>query len=783
MSGRYGSFDRENGEFVIRDPATPRPWINYLFNRDYCALISATAGGYSFLQDCRLNLVTRWQGQNLLTDEPGRYVYLRDEETGRFWSATWRPVKARYEDFECRHGFGWTRIAQTADGIRTEVLYFVPRGDPVEVWDVRVRNVSQRERRISTFSCAEMVMGSRDREMQYRNIACLQSRAEYRRDLRAILVHKVTPYPNQLYGFFAASLAPAGHELTREAFLGPLGSYADPAAVRSGECRGTVCCGEDVLATLQHRFALGPGGERRFHIVMGCYDGEEDLAAKVALYTDTAGMERKLAEVRDYWAGVRGSPRLETPDPDFDVLANDWLKLQLTVTNYWARSPSFYHEGFGGFGFRDSAQDAEGIVGLDADYARYKLGWLLKCQKQTGQPMPGWSVLSGIYPHDPFKDHPIWLPFTVSAYVKETGDLAFLGTEAPFCDGGSATVYEHLRRSVLFLSTDTGERGFIHFGQNRHADWNDAFDGCTGNAESVWLTIGLCRSLVTMAELADRLGRMDDAAEYRRLHAHFAGLVNAKAWDGEWYQRGFSNSGRTIGSRDCAEGRIFLNPQSWAVLAGVADADRGRQCLDSALRLLDSDAGLQIHAPPYVTKDTELGRITYFAPGTKENGAVFCHAVAFMVAALCRAGRGDDAYAALSRIMPSNKDQERYAAEPYAFAEYIVGPSHPTRAGQGQFTWITGTAAWVYVIATQWVAGLRPEFDGLLVDPCLPSKWRRLRLRRRFRGADYDVEVQNPDGAQKGVRSVEVDGRRLAGAVLPPYGDGAVHRVKVVMGA
>jgi len=293
----------------------------------------------------------------------------------------------------------------------------------------------------------------------------------------------------------------------------------------------------------------------------------------------------------------------------------------------------------------------------------------------------------------------------------------------------------------------------------------------------------LCRSLLTMIELAERLGRKDDVAEFRRLHAHFRALVNEKAWDGEWYQRGFSNSGQVIGSRAVAEGQIFLNPQSWAVLADVADSARQKQCLDSALRLLDSDVGLQIHAPPYVTKNTELGRITYFATGTKENGAVFCHAVAFMVAALCKAGRGNDAYAALAKIMPSNKDQERYVAEPYAFAEYIAGPSHPTRAGQGQFTWITGTAAWVYVIATQWIAGLRPEFDGLRVDPCLPSAWKKMTIRRSFRNAVYDVEVRNPDGAQKGVRRIEVDGKPIEGTLLPPYKDGATYRVTVVMGS
>ena len=782
MKEKYGSFDRENNEFVINNPQTPRPWINYIFNRDYCGLVSSTGGGYSFLQDCRLNLVTRWQGQNLLTDEPGRYVYVRDEDSGQFHSATWRPVCVDYDRFECRHGFGYTQITQETNGIETVITYFVPRDESLEVWDVKIRNVSDRDRRISTFSCAEMVMGSRDRELQYRNIAGLHNRTEYREEENCLVLHKVTPYPNQIFGFFASSEKPAGVDMSRETFLGSMGKYENPAVLQDGTCKGSDGYGEDVIAVQQHRFALKQGEDCRFQMVMGCYDDDADLSRKVALYTDTKEVDAALTKVRSYWQEIRETCQMETPDSNLDVLVNDWLKLQLTVSNYWSRSPSFYHEGFGGFGFRDSAQDAEGMVGLDADYARYKLGWLLKCQKQTGQPMPGWSLLTGVYPHDPFKDHPIWLPFTVSAYIRETGNVDFLKEVVPFCDEGKATVYEHLRREILFIAADKGEKGFIHFGQNRHADWNDAFDGCTENAESVWLTMGVCRSLLSMIDLAGLMGEDKDVALYRELHKIFSDVVNKKGWDGEWYVRGYSNTGQVIGSKDNKEGQIFLNAQSWAVLGGVADEARQTQCLDSAIRLLDSDVGLQLLAPPYETKDTDLGRITYFAKGTKENAAVFCHAVGFMIVAFCQAGRGGDAFDALRKIMPSNKEQEGYVSEPYAFSEYIVGPSHPKRSGQGQFTWVTGTAAWVYVIATQWIAGLRPEFDGLRIDPCVPAEWSSFSIKRTFRNAVYDVKISNPEHVEKGVKSIHVDGELYTAELLPIFNDNATHKIEVTMG-
>jgi len=807
---KYGHFSKDGLEFIITNPITPRPWINYLTNEDYCAIISHNAGGYSFYKDCRSDRILRWSPESWHFDRPGRYLYVRDKDTKRYWSASYQPMRQKPQFYESRHGLGYTVTNTTYNGINIKITFFVPEHDPCEVWSVTVTNKTNKKRNLQLFPYVEWLLGDYHEELRYRNIMILYNRVFYDKQHRSIFAKKTAVWqgsgikPYTSLDFFASSLAIAGYATQKNSFLGKYNTEQTPESVITGIFKNfKLSSGEDSIACFKHNLSLDPRGEKTFSIILGQTESKDKLTRLLSKYRSVKHTKKELEKVKALWRQrILDNIEIETPDKEFNKMMNVWVKYQVYICNFWSRSPSYYHEGSGGRGYRDSCQDAESIMSINPGHAKKKIKTLVSLIRRDGTCAPGFSDTTGPARHRPNKDHPIWLTSTVAAYIKETGDAGILEEYAPYLkdkwlkgwdvdvnhkDGpvtdGEGTIFEHLDRNLNFTFDDVGQRGLPLIG---HADWNDAIDeaGIKLKGESVWLAMALVRSLKVLAELALLLDKKDKVNELLHKANTMTDRINEIAWDGDWYVRGFTDGGEVYGSRKNREGKIYINPQSWSILSGVANEGKRKKILRAVDRHLDGPHGIALFSPAYSGWNPALGRISMFSEGTKENAAVFCHAVTFQVVAECMSGRGARAYQAMKKIMPDEqKDYDLYKTEPYVYAEYLVGPGHPYLYGEGAFTWITGNAGWNFIAATEWLLGARREYNGLRIDPCIPRTWKRCRIRRHFRGAVYDIIIKNPKGVEKGVKKITVDGRALQGNLIHPHPDKRTHKVEVVMGA
>jgi cellobiose phosphorylase len=806
---KYGYFSKDGTEFIITDPVTPRPWINYLTNEDYCAVISQNAGGYSFYKDCRSDRILRWAPDNWHFDRPGRYIYARDKDTKKAWSASYQPMRVKPQFYESRHGLGYTVTNTTYNGINIEITFFVPVHDTCEIWFVKVSNKTNRARRLELYPYVEWLLGDYHQELRYRNIMNLYNRVWFDDTSRAIYARKTAFWgdmsirPYCYMDFFATSLPVAGYATQKDMFLGRYNTEESPESVVKGNFKNfKSTSGEDAIACLRHNLSLRPKASKEFSVILGQTDKDDHLSALLSKYRNMDKVRQELEDVRAMWRGrVLDNIEIKTPDADLDRMMNCWVKYQVYICNFWSRSPSYYHEGSGGRGYRDSCQDAESIMAIDTDHAKRKIRRIAALIRKDGTCAPGFSDTTGPASHRPNKDHPVWLTMTVAAYVKETGDAEILQEYAPYLKDkwingwetdpgyhkgvltdGEGTLFEHLEKNLNFTFNDVGPKGMPLIG---HADWNDAIDaaGIKLKGESVWLAMALVRSLKTLAELAALIGRSEKADHLLHKASTMTDRINDLAWDGDWYVRGFTDDKFVYGSSKNKEAKIFINSQSWAILSGVADTQRRNRLLRSVDRYLDGPHGIALFHPAFSRWDSRLGRISMFSEGTKENAAVFCHAVTFQAVAECMAGRGTRAYEAIRKIIPcAQRDYDLYKTEPYAYAEYIVGPQHPYLYGEGAFTWITGNAGWNFLAVTEWLLGARREYTGLRIDPCIPASWKKARIRRPFRGAFYDIIIKNPSGREKGVKRLIVDGQEIAGTLIYPHSDGNIHKVEVLLG-
>ncbi|MGB9612755.1 MAG: GH36-type glycosyl hydrolase domain-containing protein [Candidatus Margulisiibacteriota bacterium] len=803
----YGYFSKDGHEFIITNPDTPRPWINYLTNENYCALISATGAGYSFYKDSKTERLTWFLGPNLHKDLPGKYIYLHDHDKQKNWSATWLPVKANYDSFEGHVGIGYQTIKQTCEKIETEVTYFVPRNETCEIWLVKVKNLDSTPRNLSLFAYTEWWLGSTD-YINFYNIALLWNRAHFDQELQAILARKTAFYEefniknNPYVAFFSSSEIPAGWDCRKASFIGVHRTEENPIAITSGSCKNSICDGEEAVGVLQHKISLQPAEEKKLVFILGQTKGELLAKETIQKYQSLKNAETELEAVKKSWRERVKNIEVETPDHDFNLMINIWVKYQLIICNMWSRSPSFYHEGQGGRGYRDSCQDAEGILALDLEHAKKKILKIASLTRRDGTVAPGWSDTYGPYPNRPFKDHPTWLTSTVAAYVKETGDINFLNTKVPWLidrwtaggtqikphwqggakEDGEGTLFEHLLAQLNFTFNDVSVHGLPRVGE---ADWNDALDmaGRRQIGESVWLAMALVRSLKLLAELANKLDKPEIAAELFQKAEIMSNRVNKDGWDeAGWYLAGYNDDLIPFGSSKNKEGRIFLNSQSWAILADLVPAGRLNTILNSVDKMLKSKHGLALLAPAYTKFDPGLGRIAMFSKGTKENAAIFCHAQTFMAAAYAKIGMGNKAYETMCQIMPNKqKDIELYKAEPYVYAEYLIGPEHPYAHGEGAYSWLTGTAGWTFMVATEMILGAQRDYDGLRIKPTLPSHWKKAKIIRPFRGAIYEIEIENPEGIEHGIVEVYVDGEKIEGNLIKPHHDGKTHKVRAII--
>lgn len=814
---KYGHFSADGFEFIITDPVTPTPWINYLTNEKYCAIISQCAGGYSFYKDCRTDRILRWAPDYKNFDRPGRYIYAKEISSKaaktrtqkKIWSLTYQPMRIKPDAFECRHGFGYTSISTKYNTVFSNVTYFVPPNDDCEIWLVKLVNESNKEKKLELYPYVEWLIGDYHEELRYRNIMNLYNRIWYDEQYRMIFAWKTAFWQGmnikefKHYSFLASSLDVKGFATRKGEFLGRYNNEEKPESILEDKMVNTaLCSGEDSIGVFKHVIKLAPKEEKEFVVVMGSTEGQAAAVKLVEQYRDLDRAKKALETTKELWRSrILGNVTVRTPDKEFDVLVNSWLKYQIYICNLWSRSPSFYHEGSGGRGYRDSAQDSEAILSVSSDFTRKRILHLASLIRRDGTSAPGWSDMSGPAAHRPNKDHQVWLTATVYAYIQETGDKDILSEYVSYLKDqwkdswykdadfkgaavtdGEGTLFEHLEKNLNFCFNDVGERGLPKIG---HADWNDAIDaaGKKNRGESVWLAQALVRSLKFFIQLAELTGDKDKAREFANKAKTMTERINDVCWDGDWYMRGFTDDGIAYGTKAYEEGKVFLNTQSWAILSGVAQGERLKKILKSVDKYLDGPHGLALFYPAYSRFYPELGRISMFSEGTKENAAVFCHAVHFMVVAYCLAGCGTKAYEAMQKVMPSKqKDYDLYKAEPYVYAEYLVGPENPYRYGEGQFTWITGTSGWAFMAVTEWIFGIKRDVEGLRIDPCLPSCWKKCSMQRPFRGDVYNVEIENPNGVEKGVKEIYLDAEPVDGNLIKPIGDGKTHNVRVVMG-
>jgi cellobiose phosphorylase len=783
---RYGYFDPAAREYVVTRPDTPTPWINYLGAGRYGGIVSNTGGGFSFDRDPRNRRVSRYRYNGVPVDQPGRYVYLRDQDTGEYWAATWQPVRADLDHYECRHGTAYTTITTVRAGIRAQVRYFVPPTPaddpcPTEVWVLRLRNESDRPRTLRTFSYVEF--GYFDAVVDQQNLDwgghIVGSR--YDADAQAVLVGvKFSPTTS----FFASDLPPIGFDGDRETFIGRYRDLSDPVVVAEGEPTSTGSPRGNSIGSLCHEVTIEPGREVRLTYVMGITDTPEAIAAVVGGYRDPAAVDAAFDALLADWDGYLSAMTVRTPDADTDAMLNVWNPVQCRTTLYWSRFVSGYETGLGrGMGTRDSGQDTLGTVHAVPGHARGMLTKIWEMQfadghawhqfyPLTGQGGPGHSSEIPEWPQWYSDDH-LWLVIAVCAYLRETGDYGYLDQVVGYTDGGSDPVWDHMLRAVRFTTGHLGPHGLPRAG---FSDWDDTLnvDHGSGYAESVWCGMQFCRALADLADLADHLGRAEDAERFRTGYRQMAEAVNTHAWDGAWYVRAFDDEGKPIGVASEPVHQINLNPQTWSVFAGVAPRERAERAMRSVREHLATPFGVSLLWPPYDGGDRRVQGTATFPPGAKENGGIFCHANTWVIIAAAMLGWNDEAYDWYRRILPlARTDSDRFAVEPYVYCQNICGPAHP-QFGMGRNAWLTGTASWTYVAGTQWLLGIRPEHAGLRIAPAIPTTWPGFTATRMFRGTRYEISVRREgDGVSA---SLVVDGRPVDGDLvpLPPEGTATV---------
>ncbi len=813
---KYGYFDDERWEYVIQRPDTPLPWINYLGTDDFIGIISNTAGGYAFYRDARLRRLTRYRYNNVPTDGNGRYVYLRDEADGAYWSPTWQPTQNQLKDYDCRHGLGYTVIGSSYRGIQVESTYFVPLGESLEVWSVRVTNQRAESAELSLFSAVEFCLWDAfdDATNFQRNLNTGEVEVK-----ESVIIHK-TEYRERRnhFAYFACSEHIAGFETQRNAFLGPYRSWERPLAVERGTVSNSLEVGGAPVGVHHVRLRIEPGETKRVVFLLGYHENQGkkfcDAAQQtinmggarqtINRYVSSDAVDEAFSQLADYWQNTLQRLQVSTSDPCVNRMINTWNAYQCLVTFSVARSASRYEVGIGrGIGFRDANQDLLGCVHMIPDRARRRILDLASTQLPSGGAYHQYRPLTRQGNDEigsDFNDDPLWLILATASYLKETDDWSILDEQIAY-DGNPETkepLYEHLVRAADYTLHRLGPHGLPLIGRG---DWNDCLNLNSyaqdpdesfqtapiqeaGAAESVFIAGLFCLTCEDLAEIARRREDVDTSERLVAAVRDMRTAVEQHGWDGNWFLRAYDANGNKIGSRENEEGRIFIEPQGMCPMAGIGlDNGRAATALDAVYERLATEHGILLHQPAYTTYRLDLGEISSYPPGYKENASVFCHTNPWAMIAECRLGRGDRAWDYARRINPARREalSEIHQCEPYVYAQMIVGRDAQDH-GRARNSWLTGTASWCYVAMTQWILGVRPTFDGLLIDPCIPPDCQRYRVIRAFRGATYDIFVENPDGVMRGVREIRVDGEAIPGSVLPIFGDHVTHSVYVMLG-
>ena len=811
---KYGHFDDRNREYVITQPDTPLPWINYLGCQAYFGIISNTAGGYSFYRDARLRRLTRYRYNNAPMDFGGRYVYLRDDESREFWSPSWQPTRHALLDYSCRHGMGYTVIGSTRSGIEAHTRYFVPLEENLEIWQLKVTNCRATRAHISAFASIEFCLwdAQDDATNFQRNLNIGEVEVE-----DGVIYHK-TEYRERRnhFAYFACSEPGAGFDTQREAFLGRYRGWDSPAAVEAGQLTNSIAHGWSPIGAHQVKLDMAPGETRQIVFVLGYHENPSAdkfdppnsqtinkvrVKPVIAKYLDPAKADAAFERLRQYWASLLDIFQVNTPDIHTNRMVNIWNAYQCMATFNMSRSASFYESGIGrGLGFRDSNQDLLGFVHMVPARARERILDLAATQLATGGAYHQYQPLTKRGNNDiggGFNDDPHWLIIGVSAYLKETGDWSILDEPVPFDNepGTEKPLYEHLQRSFRYTLERLGPHGLPLIGR---ADWNDCLNlNCLSDtpgqsfqtttnkegkvAESVFIAGLFVYAGHELAAIASHRCLNAEAATYLAEVARMEKVILQHGWDGEWFLRAYDAFGAKIGSKECKEGKIFIESNGFCVLAGIGLKDgKAAKAMAATHKYLSTKHGIVLQQPAYSRYYINLGEISSYPPGYKENAGIFCHNNPWVIIAEAMAGNGDGAHDYYSRINPSAREaiSDVHRCEPYVYAQMIAGRDAPTH-GEAKNSWLTGTAAWNYYAIVQWILGIRPAYDGLQIAPAIPERWTGFRAVRRFRGVTYNITVRR-EGPGNAVK-LTVEGQPIEGDVIPPPEDRTDVSVEVIL--
>ena len=802
---KYGTFDDQKREYVITQPDTPLPWINYLGCQAYFGIISNTAGGYSFYRDARLRRLTRYRYNNAPFDFGGRYIYLRDDASKEFWSPSWQPTRRAITNYSCRHGMGYTTIGSEYAGIEAHTRYFVPLDENLEIWQLTVTNKRATKATISAFSSIEFCLwDAQDDSTNFqRNFSIGQVEVE-----DSVIYHK-TEYRERRdhYAYFACSEKLAGFDTQRDVFLGHYRGWDQPAAVEAGQLTNSIAHGWAPIGAHQVKLELEPGETRQIVFLLGYQENpvaekfdppgsqiinKKRAKATIAKYLDGKNADAAFERLRLYWESLLGIFQVKTPDEHTNRMVNIWNAYQCMATFNMSRSASFYESGIGrGLGFRDSNQDLLGFVHMAPERARERILDLAATQLPSGGAYHQYQPLTKRGNNDVgsgFNDDPHWLIIGVSAYVKETGDWSILDAPVQYDNepGSEQPLYEHLQRSFNYTLSRLGPHGLPLIGR---ADWNDclnlncfsdtpgqSFQTTTNKdgkvAESVFIAGLFVHAGQELAAIATRRGLKDEAAKYLAEVAKMDQVVRKHGWDGEWFLRAYDDFGAKIGSKECEEGKIFIESNGYCVLAGIGLEDGlATKALDSVGKHLATKHGIVLQQPAYSKYYLNLGEISSYPPGYKENAGIFCHNNPWVIIAEARLGHGDLAHDYYSRINPSARESigDLHRCEPYVYAQMIAGKDAPT-FGEAKNSWLTGTAAWNYYAIVQWILGIRTTLDGLEINPIVPASWPGFTATRQYRGVTYKITIER-QGKGNSI-ALTVDGKPVEGKVVTPPTDG-----------
>jgi N,N'-diacetylchitobiose phosphorylase len=798
---QYGHFDNEKREYVIDRVDLPVSWTNYLGVKDLCVVVNHTAGGYMFYQSPEYHRVTRFRGNAVPMDRPGHYVYLRDAKDGDYWSISWQPVgkPLNQAKYTCRHGMSYTTYECDYKGIKASQTLMVPMDDAVELWDVRLKNTTDKERRLSVFSYCEFSFHHIMIDNQNFQMSLYCAGSSYDENI----IEYDLFYEEFGYQYFASNVTPDGFDCLRDSFLGAYRTEDNPIAVERGTCSGSHELGNNHCGSLQKDLVLAPGEEVRLIFMLG--EGSREAGKKIReKYSDMANVDAAYAQLKDYWENKFAQLQIKTPNEGMNTLINTWNLYQAEVNIMFSRFASFIEVGGRtGLGYRDTAQDAMTIPHSNPEKCRQRIVELLRglttkgyglhlfspewfdpdAKKEKKKPFKSPTVIPTVNAkdivhglEDACSDDALWLVPSIIEYIKETGETGFADETVTYADGGEGTVYEHMKRILDFSAEQVGATGIC---KGLRADWNDCLN--LGGGESAMVSFLHYWAISHFLQLAEYLGRTEDVEKYQAMRERVGNVCNRELWDKEWFIRGITKNGKKIGTSEDAEGKVHLESNAWAVLSGAADVEKGKRAMDSVDKYLFTPYGILLNAPSYTVPDDDIGFVTRVYPGLKENGSIFSHPNPWAWAAECVLGRGDRAMKFYNALCPyyQNNMIEIRQSEPYSYCQFVVGRDH-TAFGRARHPFMTGSGGWAYFSATRYMLGIRPDFEHLTIDPCIPADWKEFSAVRRWRGAEYDIHVENPDGVMKGVQELYLDGEKVER--IPVMAQGSRHDVRVVMG-